>query len=366
MPLADRERYAYTYVDDLREKLNPLLDNCPGGVLTFTPQTGGTSAEDPVQVVIYGDDVERLREVSAQVQTQLRGIEGALDVRDTMGVVRTDVRSTPRREVLDFHGLSLADVAYQIRVAMTDDEIGTFPLGAGQEDIGIRLGTAWPSRAGELGGPSSVGEASSLSVIKPDGTSLPLFSVVQLNIDAAPLVLSRDNGERAVTVKAQTQGVTRRRSARAAYALARRGCWAWPADMSYRIAGEAEDQAQTFGDAVVMMGVALFLVFALLVIQFDSFTQPIIILSAVPLALIGVLAALIIGNVPVSFPALIGVIALIGIVVNNAIVMVDTINGHLAAGVEPNEAAARGSSDRLRPPSSQQPLQLSSAWYRWR
>ena len=119
--------------------------------------------------------------------------------------------------------------------------------------------------------------------------------------------------------------------------------------MSYRIAGEAEDQAQTFGDAVVMMGVALFLVFALLVIQFDSFTQPIIILSAVPLALIGVLAALIICNVPVSFPALIGVIALIGIVVNNAIVMVDTINGHLAAGVEPNEAAARGSSDRLRP-----------------
>ena len=72
-------------------------------------------------------------------------------------------------------------------------------------------------------------------------------------------------------------------------------------------------------------------------------------MSAVPLALIGVLTALIIGNVPVSFPALIGVIALIGIVVNNAIVMVDTINGHLAAGVEPNEAAARGSSDRLRP-----------------
>ena len=349
VPLADRERYAYTYVDDLREKLTPLLDNCPGGVLTFTPQTGGTSAEDPVQVVIYGDDVERLREVSAQVQTQLRGIEGALDVRDTMGVVRTDVRSTPRREVLDFHGLSLADVAYQIRVAMTDDEIGTFPLGAGQEDIGIRLGTAWPSRAGELGGPSSVGEASSLSVIKPDGTSLPLFSVVQLNIDAAPLVLSRDNGERAVTVKAQTQGVT------AGEVLAQLTPWleeaaaAWPADMSYRIAGEAEDQAQTFGDAVVMMGVALFLVFALLVIQFDSFTQPIIILSAVPLALIGVLAALIIGNVPVSFPALIGVIALIGIVVNNAIVMVDTINGHLAAGVEPDEAAARGSSDRLRP-----------------
>ena len=118
-PSGDRPRYAYTYVDELREELTPLLKSCPGGVLRFTPQTGGTSSEDPLQIVVEGDDIAALRAIAAELTDKLGSLDGVVEPRDTMGASRTDVKSVPRREVLDFHGLSLSDVAYQIRVAMT-------------------------------------------------------------------------------------------------------------------------------------------------------------------------------------------------------------------------------------------------------
>lgn len=344
-----RERPAYAYVDELRSLLTPHLDACAGGTLVFTPRVGGTSSEDPIQVVVQADDLNLQRSIAREVVARLGRIDGAVDPRDTMGPARTDVKALPRREALDFHQLSLADVAYQIRVAMTDDVLGQFPQDGGDDDLDIRMGTAWPSRDGALGGPSSVQEAATLAVITRDGTSLPLFSLVDLEVGETPLVIGRDSGERAVTIKARTQGRT------AGEVLAELRPWleeqeaVWPEGVRFRFAGEAEEQAETFGDAGTMLGVALFLVLALLIVQFDSLRLPLVIIASVPLSLIGVLLSFYVGAVPISFPAMVGIIALVGIVVNNAIVMVDTIAAHARQGKGLREAAARGASDRLRP-----------------
>ncbi len=98
-----------------------------------------------------------------------------------------------------------------------------------------------------------------------------------------------------------------------------------------------------------MLLLALFLVFALLVLQFDSFTQPFIIMSAIPLALTGTFFAFFVMGLPFSFMAMVGVIALIGIVVNDTIIMIETMNEHRANGLGVREAASRGAADRLRP-----------------
>jgi len=124
---------------------------------------------------------------------------------------------------------------------------------------------------------------------------------------------------------------------------------AWPAGYDYHFAGEAEASAETFASAGKMMVVALFLVFALLAIQFDSFRQPFIIMFSVPLALIGTCLGFFWCGIPFSFPAMIGVISLVGIVVNDAIVMIETMNNHRRGGMAVRDAAARGASDRLRP-----------------
>jgi multidrug efflux pump subunit AcrB len=98
-----------------------------------------------------------------------------------------------------------------------------------------------------------------------------------------------------------------------------------------------------------MFYVAIFLVFAVLVLQFGSFTQPIIVMLAIPFGLIGTFGGFYLLWIPISFPAVIGIIALVGIVVNNAIVLVETMNSYRDRGMDVRTAAAQGAADRLRP-----------------
>ena len=94
---------------------------------------------------------------------------------------------------------------------------------------------------------------------------------------------------------------------------------------------------------------AIFMVFAVLTLTLGSFKLPLVVLVTIPLALIGTFGGFWLLSIPFSFPAMIGLIALVGIVVNNAIVMVDTINNHLRTGLSLIDACARGTADRLRP-----------------
>ncbi|MCU7845282.1 MAG: efflux RND transporter permease subunit [Candidatus Thiodiazotropha sp. (ex Monitilora ramsayi)] len=348
-PAEERELFSFEYLDALRTELSADLRACPGGQLTLTPQLSGASSEDPIQIIVEGDDLDQLRRISVEIQEALRQISGAADVRDSMGPVRIDVKAHPRREALDFYRISVSDLGTQVRMAMTDDVIGSYVLGGTEEDLDIRMGILWESREGEPGGPTTVAELAQLQISLDDGRFIPFFSLVDLEVNDASLVIGHTSGERAITVKSKSDGRTAGEILQELRPQLEEMQKAWGDGYSYRFGGEAEDTAETFGDSVAMMGVALFLVFALLVVQFDSFRQPIIILTSVPLAFIGVFSVFYLAGVPISFPAMVGVIALIGIVVNNAIVMIDNMNVHFKAGKGRQESAAIGAAERLRP-----------------
>ena len=348
-PRRERERLAYQYLPELREKIETELRRFPGTQLTFTPETGGSTTEDPVQIEVIGEDMDRLREISREVQRALANVLGASDVRDNLGPAQTDIKSLPKREALDFYRVTVDELANQIRFAMTDDKIGEYPIGGVEEDLDIRLSTAWPSRRGAAGGPTTPEEIAMLSLIRPEGQSLPIFSVADVVISRSALSITRKGGRRAVTVMSKTEGRTTNEILGDMQPVLEKMKRTWPAGYDYHFAGEAEASAETFASAGKMMVVALFLVFALLAIQFDSFRQPFIIMFSVPLALIGTCLGFFWCGIPFSFPAMIGVISLVGIVVNDAIVMIETMNNHLRAGMAVRDAAARGASDRLRP-----------------
>ena len=123
----------------------------------------------------------------------------------------------------------------------------------------------------------------------------------------------------------------------------------WPEGYTYRITGEAESKTETYKSVNTVFLIALLMVFGVLAMLFGSFKQPLIIMISVPLALIGTLGGFFLAWIPFSFPALVGAISLVGIVVNDAIVMIQMMNHHLARGMAVADAAARGASDRLRP-----------------
>ncbi len=361
IPLEDREKVSYEYIPELRETLDrEVVQDYPGAVLTTQFERSG-GGEDPIQVEIYGDDLLVLREISSQVQQALREIPGTMDVRDDLGNLRNDYKLVPKREALDFYGITQDDLGSQGRYMMIDNDVGDYPIGSGEEDLEIRLSTRWPSQDGAIGGPSRLDEFATIRFITPDGEVLPSEALVEPVEGAVPLSITHRDTERSVTDIAKiipgqsyfNSQILAEQSPKLDALVyspnqANQGN-TWPVGYRYRFGGDADTSSETFGSAGQMLVVAIFLVFAVLVLQFGSYTQPVIIILTIPFALIGTLFGFFILDLSLSFPAVIGIIALIGIVVNDAIVMVDTMNERRRQGANVRQAAAIGASARLRP-----------------
>ncbi|QDV04718.1 Swarming motility protein SwrC [Planctomycetes bacterium Poly30] len=345
-----RDKDGYEYADDLRSELRPILDEMAAvATLELVPETGEPSAVAPVQIALLGTDMGRLRSISADVQAILQRTPGAVEVRDNLGNVRPEVKLIPRREAMDFYGLTERELAAQVRIALGNDEVAKFDIGGLDDDLSLQLGMAWPSRGGDIGGPTTLGEMALVRAFAPDGAVVPLLSVLTPESGTSTLSITHENGKRSISVLAKTAGSTPQEIVEAITPELEALKATWPSGYSFRFAGEVAETAETFGSAGIMLVVAIMLVFSVLVLQFGSFRQSFIIAMAIPLALIGTFAGFFFAWIPFSFFAMVGVIALIGIVVNDSIVMVDTMNRHLASGIKVATAAARGASDRLRP-----------------
>ena len=356
----DRARASYQYVKDLRKTLDEsVIRDYPGAVLAVQFARAGGS-DDPIQVELYGDDLAELRRISSQVQQALREIPGTIDVRDDLGNLRSDYKLVPKREALDFYGMDQSDLADQGRFLTIDNKVGDFPIGSGEEDLEIRLSTRWPSQEGAIGGPSRMDEFATIRFVTPSGEVLPSDALLAPVEDAVPLSITHRDTKRSVTVLAKVVPESGYFDGDILAALAPKldaiqagdsetAGAAWPEGYSYRFGGDSDTSSETFGSAGQMLVVAIFLVFAVLVLQFGSYTQPIIIILTIPFALIGTFTGFFILGLPFSFPAAIGIIALTGIVVNDAIVIVETMNELRRQGMSVREAAAHGASERLRP-----------------
>ncbi len=346
----ERDADGYVLADQLRQEIDAYLrDSVAGAELVVVPETGQPTAGDAIEIELRGPDFAVLQRLSTEVQALLRRTRGTSNVRNNLGTVKAEIALRPRREALDFYGISHADLASQIRIALSNDKIGTFTLSGVQDDIDIRLSTAWPSRGGEAGGPTTIEELSRARAYTPSGESVAMLSLVAPVQSEAPSSIVHADGTRALTVLANDAG----RAVTDIIAEVGPQLDAmqqqWPTGYRYRVGGESAETADTFQSAGVALVVALVMVFGVLVITFDSFAQAFILIGTVPFALTGTFLAFPALGLSFSFFAMIGVIALIGIVVNDGIVMVDTMNQHLVAGDGVAEASAQGAAERLRP-----------------
>lgn len=373
LPEEEREKLSFEYIKDLRSELKQAVAAYPGATLVLNSQQAASSG-DPIQIELRGTDLSKLRQISQQVQRELEQIPGTTDVRDNLGALQPDLRLIPKREELNFYDLSEQELASQARYYTTTNDVGDFAVGSGEEDLEIRLSTAWSSRQGKVGGPTRRDELLSVRFFgsNPDQPVISAGSAIDVVQEQTPLSITHRDGERTVTVLAKTTNRTVGQILDDLEPKLEKMKQTWERGYTYSYGGETEDQAETFGSAGQALILAVFLVFAVLVLQFSSFRQPFIILFAIPFALIGTMGGFFLFWIPFSFSAFIGVIALVGIVVNDAIVMVDTMNNYQQEGMKVKKAAAQGVSDRLRPIITTSvttiigliPLALSEAtWY---
>ena len=370
-PLEERDAPSYELAEELRRELSAYLEeNVAAAQLLVVPESSSPSMGDPIEIQLIGADMDELLRLSREVQTLLANTQGVVDVRDNIGMLKPQLALQPDREAANFFGIDHGDLASQLRIAFSSDEVGTFVTA--DDNIDIRLGTEWPSRPGEAGGPRSTEELTRVRAFTQDGRSIAMQQLLKPTHSESAIAISHVGGERALTVMAKNEGRTVSEVFTDVQPQLDEMQQQWPSGYRAVIGGEAADTTETFSSALLALVIAVVLVVGVLVILFSSFRQAFIIFATMPLAIIGSALGFWAFDLTFSFFAMIGLVSLLGIAINNGIIMVDTMNSFLKEGMSIPEAAAAGSARRLRPLLTTAittiiglvPLAVSSAFYR--
>jgi multidrug efflux pump subunit AcrB/outer membrane protein TolC len=292
----------------------------------------------PVSIRLKGRDLERLSAHADELAGALRGIEGAINVTHDL------VPGAPRLELLTdpvlVHklGLDPAMVAREVRLAMAGGTATTLRIDDDDRDVIVRLAASGDERIGDL-------ERVHLPM-GPDG-NVPLAQLTRPTLTGTYARIMHTDLERSVIVGADLDG----RLATDVVAELLPHVRALPLDAteSWQVIGEDEDRDRAFLSMLQNVVVAMGLIYGILVLQFASFKQPLVIFASIPVALAGSVIGLLVGGWPFGFTAFVGLLALVGIVVNDSIVLVDRINQYRKEGETLEHAVRHAAQSRLQP-----------------
>jgi HAE1 family hydrophobic/amphiphilic exporter-1 len=294
--------------------------------------------EAPITVEVLGHDLERLAVVGGEVYARVSAVPGLSDVRSTVRPGHPEARVVfDRDKTLEF-GLDLASVSSLVRDAVLGNVSTRF--NEGEERIDVRV-------QGDEVLLSNLERVFDMVVNPGSETPVELRSVARVDYVQGPAEIRRIGNTRAVVVTAAGSGLDLGKlSSRIEQSLA---TLETPDDVAVQLGGQKREMEAAQDSMVFALLLALFLVYVVMACQFESLVQPLIILLTAPLALIGVAFALDLSGIPLSVIVFLGLILLAGIVVNNAIVLVDRINQQRAAGMALHEAILEAGHTRLRP-----------------
>jgi len=332
--------------NEIMGRLRTYMDRRhPGLDAKIKPLSSGPATANPIEVRLYGDDATVLFNLVDQVREQLSAIDGTTNISDNWGrftkKLRVEIDEVRARRA----GVSNQDIAVSLQTALSGVEATQFREEAEIIPITLRSG----ERVRE-----SISRIESINVYaQVSGRNVPLGQVADIRLAFEPSQILRRDRSLAVTVRSGLDPVVGRTAFDIADELvpwldAQQGDW--PLGFSYDLGGDIEGSSEATASITAKLPIAGLIIVLLLVWQFNSIRKPAIILLTVPLALIGMTFGLLITGQPFGFMALLGLIALAGIVVNNAIVLIDRIeiemneNGH-----PPARAIVESAQRRFRP-----------------
>ena len=323
--------------DQLIKRLRLQLDDLPE-VKIEVSHPALFSFKTPIEVEVRGNDLQELRRVGQEAASQLRQIPGLVDVRSSLQAGNPELQISYKRDRLANYGLRLRDVAELVRNKVQGKVATDFRQDERQIDVLVRLRKEDRLGLVELG----------RLIVNPGGeVPIPLSAVANIRVNEGPSEIRRIDQQRAALVTANIQGVDLGTASDRIYATLRR--MDFPTGFDFLISGQNKEMETSLNSLYFALGLAMFLVYIVMASQFESLVHPFVIMFTVPLALIGVVLVLYSLEIPLSIVVFIGLIMLAGIVVNNAIVLVDYINTLRRNGVEKMQAIVQAGTVRLRP-----------------
>jgi len=320
-------------VNSLRKKFEAIPD-----VQAKFGRPSYFSMKTPIEVVLYGEDLETLRDYSLDLSRDLETIPGLVDVRSSLEAGNPELQVVFNRDQLAALHLDLGSMSSTLQNRVQ----GAVPTRYKEADrqIDVRIRNQETDR-------QSVDDVENLVLPGPNGAPIRLVSIADVRIDQGPAEIHRLQQQRAAVVSANL--ADRGLAAAVNDVRARLAKDPPPQGIAAELAGQQAEMATSFNSLRFALLLAVFLVYLVMAATFESFVHPLIVLFTIPLAIVGVVVGLLVTGTDISVMVLIGVILLIGIVVNNAIVLIDCVNRLRRAGVEKKEAVVRAGHIRLRP-----------------
>lgn len=338
--LAEEEERTQTSIE-LAEELRDKYENYDQGELAIVEESGGPPAGADVQITLLGDELPVLNEYAEQIQDHLEQQPGVTNVNLSIRPGTSRYVFIPNTAKLAELGISTDMIGMWLRIFSSGLTLDDMQIEAGSDektDIVFRTqyGLAEPDKL------------STVSLTTPTGENVPLLSVGDLVLKSNPTQITREDGSRTLTVTAAvTSGysITETNANLEAYA----DTLDLPDGYSWKTGGVNEENQESINSILQAMIVSALLILITMVVEFGSFRQAFIVMIVIPLAVSSVFLIFALTGTPLSFPALIGVLSLFGIVVTNSMFIVDKININKREGMKLKEAIADAGASRLEP-----------------
>lgn len=334
VPAGEREQTTTAFSQELNEELASIA----GAEIKVQDMTSGASMGDPIQIQISGPETEILQELSDQVMAVLEDVEGVYNPESSLSDTQPEMTVQVDRELAAQYGLSYPEVMSQIQMNFTGQTVMQYREDG--DEMNVRITYPEDER-------STINDLENVMIQNQQGTSIPLATIADLEQVQSAATITRQNQQRQVNISSGITGSdlgTVSRNIESAL-----DSMNWPDNYNFSIGGQAEDMAEAFVDLSLALLLSIFLVYAVMAVQFENFLHPFIIMFSMPSMVVGVLGGLLITGHPLSITAFIGVIMLAGIVVNNGIILVDYINILRRRGMDRHEAIVEAGKTRLRP-----------------
>ena len=327
--------------DEIIKELRREVSKIPGPEsIRFSEITGGPPTGKPVAVEIRGEEYPVLMRIAEDFKEELATIEGVKEIDDDFERGKEEVRIIIDEHKVRSLGLDVASVATEIRHAFSGGDAGTIRRGDKSIDIIVKY-------AEEFQNPDYL---LNFSVPNKNGERIPVKSFADIEYGRGILIIRHSEKERTITVTADIEkGVTTSNKVNDQLIEKFGTISSEDPGYTFHYGGEYEDTQESMKSMFQAFWLAIAIIYIILAALFKSFSQPLIIMITVPFSFIGVVLGLFIMDVELSLLAVIGVVALVGIVVNDSLVLVDFINRARIGGKKLYDAVLESGKIRLRP-----------------
>ncbi len=324
------------FIDRLRGQLRSYAN----AHIVIKEFENGPPIDAPIAIRVLGSELGPLKDLAAEVEGIISAVPGTRDVDNPLRLDRTDLKLNLDSEKAALLGVPSVEFDRAVRLAVSGVDAGDYRDDSGESyDIVVRSA---------IDGRPTLEQLDQVRVPSLSGALLPASQLAKLEFERSPPQIQRYNRERTVIISAFTE--TGYNTGKVTTEVIKRlEAMSWPRGYRFEAAGEVESRAESFAGLGAAMLLAVFGILAVLVLEFGSFRSTLIVATVIPLGVLGGLVALFLTGYSLSFTAMIGFIALIGIEIKNSILLVDFTNQLREDGLSIDEAVERAGEVRFLP-----------------